>query len=77
MCVIQSIRDILVHGVSVFRSAFRGQFNEESDAVKKIKEDLDSDLSGKEKDRMNLRQDRKMVHGDFSRSFNNVILSNG
>lgn len=77
MCILKKIQEFTANGMSAFRKASKGQFKEESDAVRNIKEEIMSDSSNRHIDIENRLRDRRNVEADIRRSYNKIILRNG
>ena len=76
MCIVKNMHRFVTNGVKVFRSASAGRYNEESESVKELKQEL-MEASSFRQDAANLREDRRRVGHDVRKSFNELILDNG
>ena len=76
MCIVKNMHRFVTNGVKVFRSASAGRYNEESESVKELKQEL-MEASSFRQDTANLREDRRRVGHDVRKSFNELILDNG
>ena len=60
----------------MFRDASRGEYNQESEAVLSIKEELFKEKSRSD-DKANLLKDKKAVEEDARNAWHKITLSNG
>ena len=74
MCIFNDFRNFISNGTNVFRSAARGGYSGESDAVKALRKDIMERPSSLRADREHLDGDRMNVAADVRRSFNQLVL---
>ena len=77
MLIIMKIVRFAVNGVKTLRSAARGRYNEESDAVRSLRMEMLTPAEGRISDVQNIRRDRMMVGRDARVSFNKIVSDNG
>ena len=77
MCVINDLKMFVSGGIRTFRSAAKGRYNGESEAVGAIREEMMSQPSGRIGDVINMHRDRQMVGHDARVGFNKIVLANG
>lgn len=74
MCIFNDFRNFISNGANVFRSAARGEYSGESDAVKALRKEMMERPSSLHADKENLYGDRMNVAADVRRSFNQLVL---
>ncbi|MGM9697970.1 MAG: hypothetical protein ACI3Y0_04935 [Prevotella sp.] len=74
MCIFNDFRNFISNGANVFRSAARGEYSDESDAVKALRKEMMERPSSLHADKENLYGDRMNVAADVRRSFNKLVL---
>ena len=74
MCIINNIRSFARKGASVLRTASSREYNEESDIVRKFRNELYGHVSGRSTDAQNLMKDRRNVENDVRVSFNKIVF---
>lgn len=77
MCILKRMQEFAANGIRVFSKSSKGQYHDESDAVRKIKEEMMSGTSDRHRDLENRMRDRRNVEADIRKSFNKIILGNG
>lgn len=77
MCIINEITHFVKNGVSVFRHASSGNYEESSPEIEALRHELFSSSSDWHTDVGNLKKDRDKVARDVRTVFNNLILGNG
>ncbi|APW31757.1 hypothetical protein BWX39_03325 [Prevotella intermedia ATCC 25611 = DSM 20706] len=76
MCIAKEIFDFALKGVKTFRQASLGNFNEESEEVKHLKEEIMNNSSSTSTDRQNLRSDQRAIYGDVRKTYNKIVIDN-
>lgn len=74
MCILKKMQEFTVNGIRVLSKSSKGQYHDESDAVKNIKEEMMSGTSDRHRDLENRMRDRRNVEADIRKSFNKIIL---
>lgn len=77
MCMTESFKMFFLGGFRTFRSAAKGNYDGESEAVGAIRREMFSQPSGRMGDSLNMHRDRMMVGRDMRAGFNKIVLTNG
>lgn len=77
MLIIMRIVRFAANGARTFCQAARGQYNEESDAIKSLRVEMLSHPDMRINDVLNMKRDRMMVGRDARVSFNKITTGNG
>ncbi len=77
MCIINEVKTFVFRGVRTFRTAAKGKYTSESEAVGEIRREMFSQPTGRYGDVMNMHRDRQMVGRDVRISFNKIKTANG
>ena len=75
MCITKAIFNFAAKGVKNLSRASSGNCNEESEDIKRIKEEM-MYHSGISTDRQNLRNDQRSIHGDIRKAYNKIVIDN-
>ena len=76
MCILKKYRNLLLMAFRILGKSFKGQFHNESDAVRSIKEEMMSGESDRRRDLEIRIHDRRSVEADIRKSFNKIISRN-
>ncbi len=78
MCILKEIGKFVKNGASVFNEASKGQYNEQSEAVRSIKKEILKKTDGSFiDDKHNLAKDRENIKFDIHKSFKELVINNG
>jgi len=70
------IMGFVTDGAKTFRDAAKGRYNQESEAIQELREEMFGE-SSTTSDAQNLRRDRMMVGRDVRASYNKIVAENG
>lgn len=77
MRIINEVKIFVFQGMRTFRSAAKGKYCGESEAVGEIRREMFSQPTGRYGDVMNMHQDRMMVGRDARTGFIKITTGNG
>ncbi|MGN0091286.1 MAG: hypothetical protein ACI36Z_10100 [Alloprevotella sp.] len=69
MYILKDFIRFLKNGIDTFRSAYRGEYREESESIKQIRKEIFDMTSSRADDKRNMRMDRAAIERDFRTSF--------
>lgn len=77
MCMAESFKMFFLGGLRTFRSAAKGNYDGESEAVGAIRREMFSQPGGQRGDVINMHRDRRMVGRDARVSFEKIVMGHG
>ncbi len=77
MCIINEVKSFVFSGMRTFRTAAKGKYDGESEAVGEIRREMFSQPTGRYGDVLNMHRDRQMVGRDARIGFNKIKAANG
>ena len=75
MCIVKDVVGFIKHGTTTFRNASKGQYNQSSNEVNEIRNEILSKELNRSDDKNNLLKDKKKIEKDVRLSFNKKLIS--